>query len=1085
MSPAFAAGTVRVTTPSSYDAREPAADATRGLPDPADLAAAAGRAVLVAALADSDLHLVQPVDLTPRRSRDLGAPSAPGTVELEVDVQPDEDAVVLLERDGVYSWHLPVDARRRTRALEPRPQTRVFHIEVQPDGPVTPPAPGDRRDRGLLGSVVQGAAQALVFKYVAPAILEKAVEKMEAHVKPGLRHLADAEVSSWKRFETLDELHLPTDRPVRLLLFIHGTFSSTIGGFGALTSTDDGKGFVRTLISAYDAVIGFDHQTLSVDPRQNAEALLERLQTHRPRSDLVIDVITHSRGGLVTRSFVEQVLPSSGWPATVDNIVFVASTNGGTHLADPERWSDLVDLYTNLAVVSAKVLAFAGAAPAAAVVGGVVKGIGAFVKYLVSYAAEGDDVPGLKAMVPGGAFVTEINKQQVGQPGPGTNWFVVSSNFHVSLFDDHHNPPEFPKELAVKLAEGFVDQLFAGENDLVVDVESMSAIGPPAGGFVRDTFSLGSNDSVYHNNYFAQISVMEAIAGWLPLGLGAGGGEEATAGTPTPAFPPPAPVTRGLPDEVEASFEAMAEAPAAPRSVAPAEAAPLEGAPSERVPAHIAAEMPGHVVAELEFAVFVRLSRKEIVATDGAVHAAADVDVDPDRPLSVQVVGKKNVHFTGASSDVFALPPGGGTTELSFIGQALAPGPCIVTITVKQGSVPTAKMTLRATAVTVADAATMPLATAQAETHPGIDAPELEDLACIDIYECELDDDRVVYDYAVRLEPGSPPQHFRSLPVKDREVRVAAILDDVAKVWRVTGAEPGERERKLQDIGSKMFDELFPEDMQDYLWRKREKIENLILYADEPFVPWELVHLKPPTGPREEKPRFLAQGGLVRWQPGTVPPKELHVRAGKARSLVPSYKDPRFALTEPVHEEAYLLDRFHATKVTATPSGVRTLLRSGDFDLLHFSGHGAADPAGIESATLLMQGLKRAGTVEPQYVGVTTVSENATWVEEGAPGPVVVLNACQAGQAGALLTTVGGFAKAFLEAGAAAFVSCLWSVHEQPSRIFVEKLYDELLAGSPIGLATTRAREQARKAGDATWLAFVVYARPDAVLVTS
>ena len=54
----------------------------------------------------------------------------------------------------------------------------------------------------------------------------------------------------------------------------------------------------------------------------------------------------------------------------VDNIVFVASTNAGTHLADPERWSDLVDLYTNLAAVGASVLRWPGAAPVAAVVGG-------------------------------------------------------------------------------------------------------------------------------------------------------------------------------------------------------------------------------------------------------------------------------------------------------------------------------------------------------------------------------------------------------------------------------------------------------------------------------------------------------------------------------------------------------------------------------------------------------------------------------------------------------------------------------------------------------------------------------------------
>jgi hypothetical protein len=49
----------------------------------------------------------------------------------------------------------------------------------------------------------------------------------------------------------------------------------------------------------------------------------------------------------------------------------------------------------------------------------------------------------------------------------------------------------------------------------------------------------------------------------------------------------------------------------------------------------------------------------------------------------------------------------------------------------------------------------------------------------------------------------------------------------------------------------------------------------------------------------------------------------------------------------------------------------------------------------------------------------------------------------------------------------------------------VEKLYEELLAGEQMSVAATRARDVARKAGDASWLAFVVYARPDAVLVHS
>ena len=89
------------------------------------------------------------------------------------------------------------------------------------------------------------------------------------------------------------------------------------------------------------------------------------MSTHQPGAELVIDMITHSRGGLTTRSFVEQVLPPSGWPARVDNIVFVASTHAGTNLASPERWSDLVDLYTNLAAVSAKALPWREPEPSA------------------------------------------------------------------------------------------------------------------------------------------------------------------------------------------------------------------------------------------------------------------------------------------------------------------------------------------------------------------------------------------------------------------------------------------------------------------------------------------------------------------------------------------------------------------------------------------------------------------------------------------------------------------------------------------------------------------------------------------------
>ncbi|MGN6753503.1 MAG: DUF7379 domain-containing protein [Intrasporangium sp.] len=1087
----FAGGAVRVEHPSSYGARP--AGRARSLPGEPGYESQVSKDALLDALGDNGFEHVQSIDVTPLRSRSPGTPDTRRTqaLSVDVDVAADQDAVVLFEQDGVYSWHLPVTPVGRSRSIDRGPGTRHFAIDVRPAAPVPSvlrPDGGGRRTRGLLGSIIQGAAQAIVLRFAAPFVIGKAIELMERHVQPGLLHLTSPDIADWRRVETLDELHLPTDRPLRVLLFVHGTFSSTAGGFGALTVSESGRAFLARAIDTYDAVLGFDHVTLSLDPRQNARDLLRRLSAHHPEVELVVDIITHSRGGLTTRSLVEYELPQSTWPGRVDRIVFVAATNAGTHLADPERWSDLLDLYTNLASAAARGLALLpGAAPVAAIVGGVVQGIAAFVKYLVSYAGDDGGVPGLAAMMPGKTFVTDINEEQPGQPAPGTSWFVVSSNFHVSLFDDSHNPPEFPRELVVKLKEGFVDRLFKADNDLVVDTASMSAIGLPAGGFVADELALGTNDVVFHSNYFGQDRVVEQLERWLMPELAVAAPPSVGAEPPEMVEPPPeadldlgdllVPPSRDL-APARARALPPAPAPAAPTPAAPAPVAP---APSP-VEAHLAAEMPVAMAPEEEVDLRVRLSRKAIAPAFGAAHDEAVVSVDETRPLTVRVVGKRNAEVLGADTDVFALPAGGGTSELVFQVRARRAGPVEVTVVVRQGSVPigTLRLSSHATEAAAVAPALMAASTVTARTPLGLDAPELEGLPCLEIFETAQGNE-VVYEYALRLERGGPIQRFASPPLHDRAGFVRALLRRVEAAWLELGDRPSAFLAEIQDLGASLFEQLFPQEMQALLWRHRNRLADLLVHADEPYMPWELVHLKPPVGPRQKAPRFLAQHGLVRWQFTGFPPKTLRARAGHVRSLCPDYLDPAFVLAETGLEAQFLAARLGATPVRATPTDVRSLLRRGDFDLLHFAGHGLADPTDIFDAKVLLAGRKRGNAVVPQYLSATTVSENGRWAAAGS-GPMVVLNACQVGRGGEQLSTLGGFAKAFLDAGASAFVSSLWSVGDQPARTFVETFYEELLSGTPVALATVRARERARQAGDATWLAYVVYARPDATL---
>jgi CHAT domain-containing protein len=95
---------------------------------------------------------------------------------------------------------------------------------------------------------------------------------------------------------------------------------------------------------------------------------------------------------------------------------------------------------------------------------------------------------------------------------------------------------------------------------------------------------------------------------------------------------------------------------------------------------------------------------------------------------------------------------------------------------------------------------------------------------------------------------------------------------------------------------------------------------------------------------------------------------------------------------------------------------------------------------------------------------------------------VVTLNACQVGRAGYKLTSIGGFARAFLSKGAGLFISSMWSVGDGTARTFTETLYRGLLDGKKLSEATIAAREASRKAGEATWLAYTVYGHPDATL---
>ena len=241
------------------------------------------------------------------------------------------------ETSGLWRWELPQqDAVRSPYAAAPS------HFEVAFDGP---PPPTGRR--GLVGRVAGRIARFVVVR-VTDELIAKGAQRIaelfeQRNRKGGLRSFTSADYQVAKPDEA-DQLRGPDLERLGAgpsLLFLHGTMALAHTGFKRVPSP-----LLERCARAYeDRVWAYDHHTLSKTPAQNTTDLVGRLrQLNSPH--LVVDVIAHSRGGLVARELAE--LQARGSLIEVRSVLFVATPNGGTPLCDPEHLQRLVDRYTNL-----------------------------------------------------------------------------------------------------------------------------------------------------------------------------------------------------------------------------------------------------------------------------------------------------------------------------------------------------------------------------------------------------------------------------------------------------------------------------------------------------------------------------------------------------------------------------------------------------------------------------------------------------------------------------------------------------------------------------------------------------------------
>lgn len=548
----------------------------------------------------------------------------------------------------------------------------------------------------------------------------------------------------------------------------------------------------------------------------------------------------------------------------------------------------------------------------------------------------------------------------------------------------------------------------------------------------------------------------------------------------------PPPVTRSLPDYlVPEEGERPEEAERPETAVPEADVVPLQ--PGEPVTAQVsvAADMPSRLQVGKIASVICRVSRHEIAAEADRARAEGRVAADLSRNVTLEVLPKANVEVIGEDRADLPVPGEDETGEAYFDIRPTGTGICQVWVVVRQGPVPL--LTLRLEAPAALEPPAVPVTRYPVEARVAVGAPTgLEDGTWLSVVEMERGP-VTVYRYELRSTALEILATFESPPLRNRTEYVANLYREIENRWLTSAGDVEAFGEELREFGGTLLSQLFPERLQEILWRLRDSLKDLIVLSCEPFIPWELVHLKEPGQPLPDETRFLAETGLVRWlytRENAYPPLTLRARPGRVRVLCPDYP-ANLRLPQTRAEADFLVASLGAVPVPAHEREVRALLRDGDFDVLHFAGHGQADAGDIANAKIHLEGRMEGKTYIPATISASTVDQQARLAGPERSKPLVVLNACQAGRQGQQMSSLGGFAQAFLERGAGAFISTMWSVGDEPSSTFVTTFYRELLDGQTVSAAASQARRDARGAGDGTWLAYAVYAHPQARLLRS
>lgn len=312
------------------------------------------------------------------------------------------------------------------------------------------------------------------------------------------------------------------------------------------------------------------------------------------------------------------------------------------------------------------------------------------------------------------------------------------------------------------------------------------------------------------------------------------------------------------------------------------------------------------------------------------------------------------------------------------------------------------------------------------------------------------------------------------------EQKMAKVYERLSKMAR----EAKDRQHEaLEHLGNELWDLLIPPELQAAYWDFHNQVQSLLVRSSEPHIPWEIVKpYRRVDGVPQQEPFWCERFGMARWLDTGGPSTNLGVRKLVAVAPDPQKVTPPLPYLEDEEEYLYqtlptLRDGLQPLPPCRTSEQVLTAFEQLDFTLMHVAAHGIFDAKDANDSAIVLED----GRLQPSEIKVEFGHKR--------PRPLVFINACEGARLGQTLTGLGGWAEQLVRsARVAAFVGAAWEVRDDLALSFARAFYEGLLKDNePVAESFRKARLKVRDAqpqnrDNSTWLAYVLYAYPGAVV---